>query len=190
MRFLDPAGTLTRCCAPMPTTAPTGVAKAIGAAGRPRATLRPERQSPTTVTDPLGHATSYAYDVLNRLAQATDPNGGITADTYDVLDHLTAVTDPRGLKTDLHLERARRRDCGREPRQRRDRADLRPRRQCRDLDRCARPDDDLHPRRAEPADFRHLCRRQDRDLALRPGRERHRPPDPDDRPQRPTPLDL
>ncbi len=45
------------------------------------------------------NARNYAYDVLNRLAQATDPNGGITTNTYDLLDHLTGVTDPRGLKT-------------------------------------------------------------------------------------------
>lgn len=49
----------------------------------------------TTVTDPLNHVTTNAYDALNRLVSMTNPLSGVTAFGLNNKDQLTSVTDPR-----------------------------------------------------------------------------------------------
>ena len=46
----------------------------------------------TTVTDPLGHQTTTAYDADNNVAQATDADGNLTTNTYNVDNQPTKVT--------------------------------------------------------------------------------------------------
>lgn len=50
----------------------------------------------TTVTDPLGHTTTYAFDFLYRQTSKTDALGIVTDYTYDNNAELTAVTDGNG----------------------------------------------------------------------------------------------
>ena len=73
----------------------------------------------------------YGYDALNRLVKDGRPDGRRDRYAYDALDHLTAVTDPRGLKTSYGWNALDDQTGGGEPGQRRDRADLRRRRQRR-----------------------------------------------------------
>ena len=49
-----------------------------------------------TITDPLGHMTTRAFDALNRLGTSTDANGGVVSETYDAHDRPLTVKDPRG----------------------------------------------------------------------------------------------
>ena len=63
----------------------------------------------TTVTDPLGHATTYAYDARDRLVAQTAPSGGgTTLYTYDDASRLTGVTDPVGNLTSYRYDGANR----------------------------------------------------------------------------------
>jgi RHS repeat-associated protein len=71
----------------------------IGAQGQTAVYAYDKQGNRTAATDPLNHATNYAFDALNRLAEAIDPNGGTTFYGYDANDHLTSVTDPRNLQT-------------------------------------------------------------------------------------------
>jgi RHS repeat-associated protein len=48
------------------------------------------------VTDPLGHSTSTAYDVLNRANSVTDALSHTTGFSYDANDNLISKTDPLG----------------------------------------------------------------------------------------------
>ncbi len=50
----------------------------------------------TTVTDSLGHATSYAYDALGRVITFTDALNHQTTYGYDNAGNRTTVTDPNG----------------------------------------------------------------------------------------------
>jgi RHS repeat-associated protein len=50
----------------------------------------------TTVTDPLGRATSRFTDAGGRVLSVTDPLNYVAAYTYDALNQLTTVTDAKG----------------------------------------------------------------------------------------------
>jgi YD repeat-containing protein len=50
----------------------------------------------TTVTDPLGNATTYMYDGWNRLVQITNAANGIKQLTYDINNTITAIVDENG----------------------------------------------------------------------------------------------
>ncbi len=56
---------------------------------------------PTKVTDPLGHATEYAWDAAGNLLSKTDAKGQTTKYTYNAANELTEVERPSGavLKT-------------------------------------------------------------------------------------------
>lgn len=53
----------------------------------------------TSSTDAQGRATTYQYDVANRLVSSIAADGGTTTMTYDEQGNLTSVTDPRPLQT-------------------------------------------------------------------------------------------
>ena len=53
----------------------------------------------TSVTDPLGHATTTAYDNLGRPTSVTDALGHATTTGYDLVGNLTSVTDALGHAT-------------------------------------------------------------------------------------------
>jgi RHS repeat-associated protein len=53
----------------------------------------------TTITDPLGHASVDAHDVLNRLIRQTDRLGRSVSYTYDAQNNRTAITDQNGNTT-------------------------------------------------------------------------------------------
>jgi RHS repeat-associated protein len=57
-------------------------------------------------TDPLGHATGYAYDGQGNLTQSTDALGQVTHYAYDNLGRVTRKTDPRGVITDTTYDAA------------------------------------------------------------------------------------
>jgi YD repeat-containing protein len=48
-----------------------------------------------TLTDPLGHRTTYQYNPLNQLTQITDSLQGVTTFTYDGNGNLKTVQDAR-----------------------------------------------------------------------------------------------
>ncbi|MFN8534452.1 MAG: FG-GAP-like repeat-containing protein [Dehalococcoidia bacterium] len=51
----------------------------------------------TSVTDPFGDTTTYAYNAQSRISQLTDPTGRVTTFTYDASgDHLTEASGPVG----------------------------------------------------------------------------------------------
>ena len=50
----------------------------------------------TGITDPNGHASSYAYDPLNRITSAVDRLQGTTSSSYDVSGNLASLTAPNG----------------------------------------------------------------------------------------------
>lgn len=50
----------------------------------------------TSVTDPLGAVTTYAYDASGAVATVTDAAGGVASATYDAVGHAVSVTGPRG----------------------------------------------------------------------------------------------
>jgi len=52
-----------------------------------------------SITDPLNHTTTKAYDILNRLIKVTDALGGVTLYAYDAQDNVISVTSPRKLQT-------------------------------------------------------------------------------------------
>lgn len=51
---------------------------------------------PTNVVDPLGEASSYAYDADGNLTSSTDPAGGVVQMGYDSNNRLTSHTDANG----------------------------------------------------------------------------------------------
>jgi RHS repeat-associated protein len=50
----------------------------------------------TSVTDPLGHVTTFGYDPAGNLAKTTDPLGRTWSFTYDAKHLLLTMTDPNG----------------------------------------------------------------------------------------------
>lgn len=50
----------------------------------------------TGITDPNGHASSYAYDPLNRITSAVDRLQGTTSSSYDASGNLASLTAPNG----------------------------------------------------------------------------------------------
>jgi YD repeat-containing protein len=66
----------------------------------PRVARRAGGSTPdTTITDPLGHMTSYTCDANGNLLTTTDATGATTTNTYDADNELTSTTDPVGRKT-------------------------------------------------------------------------------------------
>lgn len=53
----------------------------------------------TSLTDPLGHQASFAYDAGHRKVEAVDFEGGETSYAYDKVDNLLSVTDAEGNAT-------------------------------------------------------------------------------------------
>jgi len=49
-----------------------------------------------TITDPLGHTTSFTCDANGNLLTTTDATGATTTNTYDADDELVSTTDPAG----------------------------------------------------------------------------------------------
>jgi len=64
----------------------------------------------TRTTNPLGHATSQAWDSLGRIMEQTLPSASPAISgpkirfEHDQLDQLTKVTDPRNLVTSYHID--------------------------------------------------------------------------------------
>jgi RHS repeat-associated protein len=56
---------------------------------------------PTSVTDPMGRITSYAYDTNGNPTAVTDPLGRQTMFGYDGEGERTSITDPEGHATDF-----------------------------------------------------------------------------------------
>jgi len=55
----------------------------------------------TSITDPLGNVTSFAYDAHGNLTAATDANGNTTSYQYDTNGLLILATDPLNQKTEF-----------------------------------------------------------------------------------------
>ena len=55
--------------------------------------------SSTSVTDPLGHATTYEYDAAGRVVRTIDALGGVATTEYDAVGNVVAETDPLGRRT-------------------------------------------------------------------------------------------
>jgi len=58
--------------------------------------IGPEHGVLSTVTDPLGHTTTFAYDPHGSVAQVTAPMSSQTRYTYDSAERLIQVSDPLG----------------------------------------------------------------------------------------------
>ncbi len=58
--------------------------------------LGPEHGVLSTLTDPLGHATSFTYDPAGSVVQVIAPMASTTSYTYDPSERVTTVTDPLG----------------------------------------------------------------------------------------------
>jgi YD repeat-containing protein len=61
--------------------------------------LAPTYQQVATVTNPLGHTASYAYNVRGKLSSVTNPLGHKTTYRYNAAAELTSVTGPLGNTT-------------------------------------------------------------------------------------------
>ena len=61
----------------------------------------PSNEQVTSMTDPLGHETSYAYDSQGQLISKTEADVGTTNYTYDENGNLISMTVPAGQVTDL-----------------------------------------------------------------------------------------
>jgi YD repeat-containing protein len=53
----------------------------------------------TSLTDPLGHQASFAYDAAHRRVEAADFEDGTTSYAYDKVDNLISRTDAEGNAT-------------------------------------------------------------------------------------------
>ena len=102
------------------------------------------------MTDANNHATTYAYDALNRLVSTTDPLSHVTGYGYDAVGNRTSQTKPDGT-TVTYTYDALNRLTGISLSGRQYQLHLRRRRQSHDPDRRERHHD-LHLRRPEPAD--------------------------------------
>jgi|GEM_PF-441215 len=73
----------------------TKVTAALGTALNNQTTLAydPITGNLLTITDPLSHATVFAYDQAGNIVSITDANSKTTRFTYDVMNRLKAVTD-------------------------------------------------------------------------------------------------
>jgi RHS repeat-associated protein len=75
---------------------PRGNAEGAKASEYETTVERDAQGRPLKVTDPLGHATSYAYDANGNLASITDANSHTTKYTYNADDERTKVEKPNG----------------------------------------------------------------------------------------------
>ena len=76
----------------------------LNAAGTPTGTATTtasyaDNSQVTSVTDPLGHVTSFTYDTADRLHSVTDPKGNSVTDGYDANGNV--ITETNRLKSDL-----------------------------------------------------------------------------------------
>jgi RHS repeat-associated protein len=75
---------------------PRGNAEGAKASEYETKVQRDAQGRPVKVTDPLGHATEYAYDLNGNLASTTDAKGHTTKYTYNADDERTKVEKPSG----------------------------------------------------------------------------------------------
>jgi YD repeat-containing protein len=61
--------------------------------------LGPERGKLSTITDPLGHTTTFGSDAAGSVAQVRAPMGNDTSYVYDSSQRVTTVTNPLGHTT-------------------------------------------------------------------------------------------
>ena len=61
---------------------------------------------PLKITDPLGHATKYAYDADGNLETRTDPNSHTTTYTYDADNEQTKIKESNGTVTETGYDGA------------------------------------------------------------------------------------
>jgi YD repeat-containing protein len=61
--------------------------------------LGPEEGNLSTITDPLGHTTTFTYDPAGSVAQVIAPMANETRYVYDSSERVTMVTDPLGATT-------------------------------------------------------------------------------------------
>ncbi|MGH8400118.1 MAG: hypothetical protein ACRESU_03360, partial [Gammaproteobacteria bacterium] len=94
----DSSGTITRTLQRVYNNL-NQLQKLIGGAGQTTTYTDDLMGNTTSITDPMEHVTTQAFDALNRLANVVDPTNGTTTYGYDNQDHVTDVTDPRDLRT-------------------------------------------------------------------------------------------
>ncbi len=58
--------------------------------------LSPETGELASITDPLGHTTTFSYDPAGSVVQVIAPMSNETSYTYDSMERVTMVTDPMG----------------------------------------------------------------------------------------------
>ncbi|HEY8502812.1 MAG TPA: DUF6531 domain-containing protein, partial [Solirubrobacterales bacterium] len=75
---------------------PRGNAEGTEASDYETTIERDPQGRPLKVTDPLGHATEYAYDANGNLASKTDAKGHTTKFTYNAANERTKVERPNG----------------------------------------------------------------------------------------------
>ncbi len=75
---------------------PRGNAEGAEASDYETTIERDPQGRPLKVTDPLGHATEYAYDANGNLASKTDAKGHATKFTYNAANERTKVEKPNG----------------------------------------------------------------------------------------------
>jgi YD repeat-containing protein len=61
--------------------------------------LSPERGDLSTITDPLGHTTTFTYNTGGSVIDVAAPMSTTTSYTYDSAERLMTVTDPLGVTT-------------------------------------------------------------------------------------------
>lgn len=88
------------------TVSPRGNVKGAKASKFTTTIERDVQGRPVTVTDPLGHATKYAYDANGNLETQTDPNGHATTYTYDADNEPIKVKEPNGIVTEAGYDGA------------------------------------------------------------------------------------
>ncbi|WP_440072248.1 RHS repeat-associated core domain-containing protein [Streptosporangium sp. OZ121] len=84
----DTAGNLTKTVAPGPGSTTKTTDYVVNAAGQP-----------TSITDPLTHASTFSYDILGRTVRVTDPLNNATEAEYDLAGRQIAAKDLTKINT-------------------------------------------------------------------------------------------
>jgi RHS repeat-associated protein len=88
------------------TVSPRGHLEGAEEAKFTTAIERDAQERPLKVTDPLGHATKYAYDANGSLEKLTDANGHATKYEYDADNEQIKVTQPNGATSETGYDEA------------------------------------------------------------------------------------